>query len=90
MVRTQTHKYIYNEFEGIEELYVLTTDPKEEMNRIDDPDLQSIHASLKKELIAWAIRHGDQRILNDGKLAKSTLPEKPANFNAGVMGWRHY
>jgi choline-sulfatase len=90
MVRTHTHKYIYNEFDGIEELYDLIEDPKEEINRIDDPSLKELHHSLQQELIAWAIKHGDTHILKDGQLAKSSLPKEPASFKAGVMGWRHY
>lgn len=90
MVRTKSHKYIYNELGGTEELYDLKTDPGELSNRIQDPAMQSIHQQLRSAFITWARKHADPVLLPNHELAQTPLPTEPVAFDANVMGWRHY
>ncbi len=90
MVRTKTHKYIYNELGGTEELYELETDPGELSNRIHDPALGSIYQQLRSAFIKWAREQGDPVLLANGDLAQAPIPTEPVAFDANVMGWRHY
>ena len=58
MVRSRTHKYIFNGTD-VDELYDLTRDPGELVNRIDDPACAEVRRDLKARLLAWMQRCGD-------------------------------
>ncbi len=58
MCRTRTHKYVYRMYET-DELYDLVADPREERNRIDDPELQSVAAELRERLLRWLVETAD-------------------------------
>ena len=58
MVRTATHKYVAR-LVGGDELYDLTADPGELVNRIDDPVLMEVKASLRDRLLRWYLETGD-------------------------------
>lgn len=90
MVRTKTHKYIYNELGATEELYDLVSDPNETKNRVTETGYQNIRQSLRKQLIDWAKKYGDSQILHNEGLATSPIPEDKVEFDASVLGWRHY
>jgi len=58
-VRTERYKYIrYNELEGMNELYDLSTDPYELHNLIDDPDSQATRKQLQAELQKFVTPEG--------------------------------
>jgi arylsulfatase A-like enzyme len=48
-IRTRQYKYIWN-LTDIDEFYVITEDPGEKINRINDPDYKIIITELKKSL----------------------------------------
>ena len=52
IVRTRNHKLSVNLTE-IDELYDLSSDPGESVNRIDDPACQEIRHTLSNQLMAW-------------------------------------
>ncbi|MFO7821298.1 MAG: sulfatase-like hydrolase/transferase [Lentisphaeria bacterium] len=52
MCRTKTHKYIQRLYES-DELYDLKQDPREEDNRIDDPQYAEIRDTLRQRLMQW-------------------------------------
>ncbi|HLJ15180.1 MAG TPA: sulfatase-like hydrolase/transferase [Bryobacteraceae bacterium] len=52
MVRTKSHKYIYNHAD-IPELYDLEADPGEKTNRGADPSLARLRSQLHDRLVAW-------------------------------------
>ncbi len=53
MVRTEQLKYIHNDGGSDHELYDLTADPEENVNRIHDAGMQSAVAELRARLFAW-------------------------------------
>ncbi|MBI3974429.1 MAG: sulfatase-like hydrolase/transferase [Chloroflexi bacterium] len=57
-VRTRTHKYVWNAFD-YDELYDLTIDPDEVVNRRDDPAYQDVRCDLIARLWRWALETGD-------------------------------
>lgn len=91
MVTDGRLKYIYNELGGVEELYDLAADPREETNRAGDPALADDQARLKDYLVTWAGEKGDDRLL-EGKGLKQSPPVNydEVEFQAGAMGWRWY
>ena len=52
MIRTRTHKYIYNHGD-IPELYDLAADPREEKNRAADASFAKLRGELHGRLIGW-------------------------------------
>lgn len=58
MVRTKTHKYVYNA-PDTNELYDLTADPHELTNRIDRPDAAAVREDLEANLTNWMRRTDD-------------------------------
>jgi arylsulfatase A-like enzyme len=58
MIRTRTAKYVYSPH-GTDELYVLTEDPHERINRIDDPAYDSLLTDLRHRLLDWMIATAD-------------------------------
>ena len=58
MIRTRTAKYVYSPH-GTDELYELDADPHERVNRVDDPALADIQASLRARLRDWMIATDD-------------------------------
>ncbi len=52
MIRTRVAKLVVR-FDGPDELYVLTDDPDERDNRIDDPALVALRAELEARLAEW-------------------------------------
>jgi arylsulfatase A-like enzyme len=57
-VRTREWKYVYNGFD-FDELYDLTGDPGETINRIDDPALTDVRRELSIRLWRFAYQHRD-------------------------------
>ena len=64
-----------------EELYDRSTDPHEVVNRIDDPELAAVRATLSAALDAWIERTGDLGMLPEGEMVRERLwagaEEKP-------------
>lgn len=58
MCRTDRYKYVRRLYER-DELYDLSTDPRELENRIDDPELDAVLASLKNRLLTFYLDTGD-------------------------------
>lgn len=89
MVRSHRHKYIYNQVGGIEELYDLQQDPREEHNlAAAAPD---IVAALRGRMLEWARSQGDAELLDAaGKPLVSCLDRQTFAFSDQVMGWRWY
>mgnify|MGYP006276205641 CR=1 FL=1 len=52
MVRTERYKYVRRLYED-DELYDLTTDPGEQVNRIDDPALRDVRGELAERMLSW-------------------------------------
>ncbi|PCJ59064.1 MAG: hypothetical protein COA79_11945 [Planctomycetota bacterium] len=88
MIRDHTWKYIYSEANGVEELYNLNDDPREETNLIDKE--RSIADNFKARLIEWTIENKEDKILSNGKLVKTALDLSQIKFMEKSMGWRWY
>ena len=58
MCRTKEFKYVRRLYEK-DELYDLRSDPAERENRIDDPSLAEVLASLKDRMLAFFLETGD-------------------------------
>lgn len=88
MVRDKTWKYIYCESNGVEELYHMQDDSREEFNVIDQhPDIAK---DRKNYIIKWALENKDYKILKDGQLIRTKVDLSDAKFNPSSMGWRWY
>jgi len=91
MVRTAKWKYVYCELGGTEELYDMTLADRELRNMAADPRAAPVKDELRGTLIRWCVENGDDKMVQDGRLAVSPadgLPEP--KFEAGRMGWRKY
>jgi hypothetical protein len=91
MVRTAKWKYVYCELGGTEELYDMTLADCEFRNMAADSRAASVKDELRGTLIRWCVENGDDKMVQDGRLAVSHadgLPEP--KFEAGRMGWRKY
>jgi hypothetical protein len=53
MVRTSRWKYVHRHPDGPHELFDLADDPGERTNRVDDPSLDDVRASLRQQLDDW-------------------------------------
>ncbi len=58
MCRTRDYKYVRRLYES-DELYDLHRDPKEQVNRIDDPSLKDVLISLKERMLEFFLETGD-------------------------------
>jgi len=58
MCRTQEHKYVMRLYEQ-DELYDLSTDPQELVNRVDDPAYAEVLAKMKGRLLHWFLETAD-------------------------------
>ena len=58
MIRQNHQKLIYRT-NGENELYDLQADPKELINRVSDPDCQSVVSHLRGQLLDWYLRTSD-------------------------------
>lgn len=58
MCRTKRYKYVRRYYEQ-DELYDLQEDPREQMNRIDDPALKSVLLELKERLLDFYLETAD-------------------------------
>jgi len=58
MCRTRTHKYIRRLYE-LDELYDLQSDPRELVNRIDDPALADVLTELKERMLTFFLETCD-------------------------------
>jgi arylsulfatase A-like enzyme len=58
MIRTRTAKYVYSPH-GTDELYDLEDDPHERVNRVDDPALVEVQATLRARLRDWMLSTND-------------------------------
>lgn len=91
MITDGHFKYVYNERGGVEELYDLGEDPREEYNRIDDAACTTRASELRQELIAWARENADGQLLDGDDLRVSPAVDFDAiGFDANRMGWRWY
>jgi arylsulfatase A-like enzyme len=61
MVRTHEWKYVHRYPDGPHELFDLKADPGERNNRIDDPGVHNIAASLRNKLSRWFAAYVDPR-----------------------------
>jgi arylsulfatase A-like enzyme len=59
MVRTRTHKFVYNSSD-VCELYDLERDPDELQNRIDDAHYSSVKEDLKARLLEHLVATEDR------------------------------
>ncbi len=92
MIADQKSKFIYNECNGIEELYDLENDPNELNNLIENGKWQEKRQYWKKNLVQWAKENEEWQILDEKGGLKKTSREIPGNtaFQPGSMGWRYY
>lgn len=67
LVRTATAKYVYSPH-GTDELYDLTADPHETVNRIDDAAVDALRTDLRARLLEWMVKTGDPLALWAGRL----------------------
>ncbi len=58
MCRTKEYKYVRRHYEQ-DELYDLSADPGELVNRIDDPELADLLARLKDRMLTFFMETGD-------------------------------
>lgn len=88
MVRDKRWKYIYSEANGVEELYDMLNDHREETNVYDlHPQLVE---EMKNIIIAWATENNENKILSNGKLIKTEVSLQDIKFTPSSMGWRWY
>ncbi len=59
MIRTVDWKYVHRYPYGPNELYHLSEDPDEAVNRADQPDTRALQAALRRRLEEWFQRHVD-------------------------------
>jgi arylsulfatase A-like enzyme len=86
MVRTRGWKYVHRHPDGPHELFDLISDPDERKNRIADPGVHNIVASLRNRLTNWFASYADpsrdgldKGITGCGQLGRAELstPERP-------------
>lgn len=58
MLRTERYKYVMRLYEK-DELYDLSADPEEHCNRVDDPELSSVLAQMRYQLMTWLSETAD-------------------------------
>jgi arylsulfatase len=88
MVRDKKWKYIYCEANGVEELYDMINDKREETNIYDQhPQLTQ---KMKEIIVKWATENSENKILSNGELIRTEIDLKDTKFNASSMGWRWY
>lgn len=88
MVRNADYKFIYSEANGVEELYHLKDDLREEYNLIGSH--KSLEDEMRSIIFQWAIDNNDLKIIKDNKLIKTPLNPEAASFKVKSMGWRWY
>jgi arylsulfatase A-like enzyme len=59
MIRSRDCKYVRRYPDGPNEFYDLRSDPDEERNRIDDPDMQEVVRAMRNRLTEWFSRYVD-------------------------------
>jgi len=91
MVFDGRYKYIYSQWDGIEELYDQQEDPAELRNLAGQAKNRSRTSNLRGVLIDWCRDNGDEAALENGDLKKSIIepPEHPRPIQ-GRMGWRYF
>lgn len=91
MITDGRFKYVYNERGGVEELYDLGDDPREEYNVAGDAAHAARAAELRRELIAWARENRDEQLLDGDDLrASPAVDMDEITFDVNRMGWRWY
>lgn len=92
MVRSGALKYVYNECEGVEELYDLGSDPTELQSLVSFPAWSASLSDLRSRLIAWCLQAGDTRCVSEGKLTKAPLSRLEATMPplSDALGLRWY
>jgi arylsulfatase A-like enzyme len=81
-IRTRSHKYVWNSFD-YDELYDLTLDPDETVNRRDDPAYADVQRDLIMRLWRWAIETED--VMRSAYPMNGNLPFGPG-IVPGVEG----
>ncbi|HOX38593.1 MAG TPA: sulfatase-like hydrolase/transferase [Candidatus Brocadiia bacterium] len=82
MIRSREWKYVHRYPYGPNELYNLTDDPDERINRIDDTVRRGIIEEMKGRLDEWFVRYSDPRL--DG--TKEAVTGKGQSELAGPAG----
>lgn len=95
MVRTHTHKLVWEPLTGNHQLYDLTLDPGEETNRFDEETYQSIQAELlaemQKAFAAYTIDPYDGSALcptGSGQMGKVTKDNKDVFVPSITLYWK--
>lgn len=83
-------KYIYNEVDGLEQLYDDAEDP-EELHNVA-ADLAPRVTEMRDILVAWCREHADETMFDkDGRLIRSDFdPERDSFLPHERLGWRPY
>ncbi len=88
MVRTRRWKYVYCQEGGTEELYDVANDPEERHNMAGEHPGET--GRLRKTLVEWCERNGDDQMIADGDLATSPAVTGKPEFQDRIMGWRWF
>jgi len=81
-------KYIYNQANGVEELYDVESDPQE-LNNIAGKSQTEVR-EYRERLIAWCRDQGDLKMLDGDGLKRTPVDESQFGFQVDRMGWRWY
>jgi arylsulfatase A-like enzyme len=91
MIFDGRYKYIYSQWDGVEELYDEQEDPKELQNLAGQSSSKSRLSDMRNLLIEWCKKNDDPEMLDDGNLKRSSLdPEALRRPMQGFMGWRPF
>lgn len=85
------YKYIYSQWDALEELYDLQEDPHELRNLASEAGHRSRCSDMRGLIIDFCRQYGDHAMLADGDLKRSSLD--PAELHRPMqqfMGWRPY
>jgi len=90
MVFDGRYKYIYSQWDAVEELYDRQDDPQELRNIATQSSQRDRLAEMRQTLIQWCQDNGDTKMLDGKELASSTI-EKPSEprLMQRFLGWRH-
>jgi hypothetical protein len=91
MVFDGRYKFIYSQWDGVEELYDQQEDPQELINLAGQRRSRSRTSDLRGVLIDWCRQKGDEAMLGNGNLKRSSIdPGEAIRPIQSLMGWRHY
>ncbi len=91
MVFDGRYKYIYSQWDAVEELYDEQQDPAELRNLAGDSGHRSRLSDMRGLLIDWCRQNGDSGMLDNGDLKRSKLdPADLCRPMQRFMGWRPF